>query len=220
MPRGLRVLCLVAGLGVLFGSGEAAAKETTSKDGRSRVSLRFAVERSYGEWERNYEGHWGGGSYGEAKFAGTAQESLWGWRVRGELLFGQVGGFFGKVGPWFELNDPKEHSMQVAGNELRFSTAPLLIGVNAAVEYRFLKERIFFSGGLGLGTMNERLSTGPSLLVEPTSVRFSVNGNASAGLRVPLGPIFALGATLAAEYHVFLEASRFSGGLFLEAGFE
>lgn len=154
-----------------------ASTEAKGRDEGTRArgpSLRFALERSYGQWERLYDGEWAGES-GGARFSGSASEGLWGWRGRGEIVFGELAHFCGKLGPWFELADPFEHSVTVAGQDLRFRTAPLTVGLNTGLEYRFLREILFVGAGVGIGSVFENIrARTEGLSVLPGSLRLIV----------------------------------------------
>lgn len=212
-----------------FGCSSALARESAATEASTEAkgrdegtrargpSLRFALERSYGQWERLYDGEWAGES-GGARFSGSASEGLWGWRGRGEIVFGELAHFCGKLGPWFELADPFEHSVTVAGQDLRFRTAPLTVGLNTGLEYRFLREILFVGAGVGIGSVFENIrARTEGLSVFPGSLRLIVLVNGQFGVRIPILRTMTVGGTLGAEYHGFIAATRYSGGLFLEA---
>lgn len=206
---GALVFASVSALGARESS--AADKE---KNG-SLLSTRFAVEGTYGQWSRSYEGELALPGRA-ARFAGAAREETFGWRGRVDVIMGpDHANFRGKVGPFVEGVFPVEHSVEIAGSAFRFQSAPILVGANVGFEARFFDERMLFGGTIGMAHVFERIEA-PQGTVASNSTKFALPLSIVLGYRQPLSEVIAVGATVAAEYQVFIAATRFSGGLFLE----
>lgn len=204
-------------MAVLLLAGEARAEDKDKGEEPAGVSGRLGVELTYGQWARNYRGDLVT-PVSEVHFTGTAPEDLWSWRGRFELIFGADPHFRGKLSPWLELSQPVEHSVQVVGSNVRFESAPMMLGMNVGLEYRFLRELLFIGLGAGVAHVIERVtSLSDGYVITPDSTRFSLLGSAQLGVRVPpFSKQFAAGATLSAEYHASIVATRFCAGVFIE----
>lgn len=190
--------------------------EEKAEDARG-IAGRLGAELSFGQWARNYRGDWVAPA-SEIHFTGTAPEDLWSWRGRLELIYELDHHFSGRLSPWLELSQPVTHSVQVLGSDVRFESAPILLGMNAGLEYRFLGELLFVGLGAGVAHVVERVTSfREGFVITPDSTRFALLGLAQLGVRVPpLSKRYAAGATLSAEYHASTAATRYCAGVFVE----